>query len=116
MTGLRARLTRVTPLAITLQRRCGIGFTSRIRADQRWRPGHRPAIGIAIAIDKLDKLVIVYPNNGERWDGRAWTGQSRFSPGLAAQWMSAGARIAGGSCRGAPDIAGIAALATALGR
>ncbi|MGA9360146.1 MAG: homocysteine S-methyltransferase family protein [Mycobacterium sp.] len=75
-----------------------------------------PAIGIARATDKLDKPVIVYPNSGDRWDGRAWTGRSRISVGSAAQRVSAGARIVGGCCRvGPPDIAGIAALA-ALGR
>ena len=66
-----------------------------------------PAIGIARVIDKP---VIVYPNSGERWDGRAWTGRSRFSPELATQWASAGARIVGGCCRVGPaDIAALAA-------
>jgi homocysteine S-methyltransferase len=67
-----------------------------------------PAIGIARAIDKP---VIVYPNSGERWDGRAWTGPSRFSAELARQWVSAGARIVGGCCRVGPaDIADLASL------
>ncbi len=70
-----------------------------------------PAIGIARA---TDKPVIVYPNSGERWDGRAWTGRSRFSPGLATQWASAGAGIIGGCCRVGP--ADIAALAATLRR
>ncbi|UQX12686.1 homocysteine S-methyltransferase [Candidatus Mycobacterium methanotrophicum] len=55
---------------------------------------------------EIGKPVIVYPNSGERWDGGAWTGPSRFSPQLAAQWVSAGARIVGGCCRVRPaDIA-----------
>ena len=70
-----------------------------------------PAIGIASAVGKP---VIVYPNSGERWDGRAWTGPSRFSAELASQWVAAGARIVGGCCRVGP--ADIARLATALGR
>jgi homocysteine S-methyltransferase len=69
-----------------------------------------PAIGIARAIDKP---VIVYPNSGERWDGRAWAGPSRFSVELAAQWAAAGARIIGGCCRVGP--AEIARLAKDVG-
>jgi homocysteine S-methyltransferase len=63
-----------------------------------------PAIGIA----DIGKPVIVYPNSGERWDGRhrTWIGPSRFSAQLASQWVAAGARIVGGCCRVRPaDIA-----------
>jgi homocysteine S-methyltransferase len=68
-----------------------------------------PAIGMASA---TGKPVIVYPNSGERWDGRGWAGQSRFSAQLAAQWIAAGARIVGGCCRVGPaDIADLAELA-----
>jgi homocysteine S-methyltransferase len=69
-----------------------------------------PAIGIA----DIGKPVIVYPNSGERWDGRrrAWTGPSRFSEfsrQFARQWVAAGARIVGGCCRVRPaDIAELA--------
>lgn len=58
-----------------------------------------PAIASASAIGKP---VIVYPNSGERWDGRGWTGPSRFSADLASQWIAAGARIVGGCCRVGP--------------
>ncbi|GFG67623.1 homocysteine S-methyltransferase [Mycobacterium kubicae] len=70
-----------------------------------------PAIAAASAVGKP---VIVYPNSGERWDvrRRAWVGPSRFSAGLAAQWVAAGARIVGGCCRVGP--AAIAELATQL--
>jgi homocysteine S-methyltransferase len=56
----------------------------------------------------------VYPNSGERWDAarRTWVGESRFSPRLAAQWVSAGARVVGGCCRVRP--ADIAELSAAL--
>jgi homocysteine S-methyltransferase len=64
-----------------------------------------PAIEIARGVGKP---VIVYPNSGERWDGRAWTGPSRFDAELARQWVAAGARIIGGCCRVGP--ADIAAL------
>jgi homocysteine S-methyltransferase len=67
----------------------------------------------AIRAANIGKPVIVYPNSGERWDDqrRAWTGPSRFSVELAAQWVAAGARIVGGCCRVRPsDIADIAAL------
>ncbi|BBX97246.1 homocysteine S-methyltransferase [Mycobacterium lacus] len=65
----------------------------------------------AIAIADIGKPVIVYPNSGERWNGRAWTGSRRFSGQLARQWAAAGARIIGGCCRVGPaDIAAVAAL------
>ncbi len=68
-----------------------------------------PAIGLAAAVGKP---VIVYPNSGERWDGRAWTGPRTFSAQLAAQWVAAGARIVGGCCRVGP--ADISALTKAV--
>jgi homocysteine S-methyltransferase len=58
-----------------------------------------PAITAARAVGKP---VIVYPNSGERWDGRAWTGQSEFGAELARQWVAAGASIVGGCCRVGP--------------
>ncbi len=67
-----------------------------------------PAIASA---SKIGKPVIVYPNSGERWDGRAWVGPRTFATELAAQWVSAGARIVGGCCRVGPaDIAELAPL------
>jgi len=71
---------------------------------------------IAAAREATGKPVIVYPNSGEGWDARrrAWTGQSRYSPGQLRQWIAAGARIAGGCCRIRPaDIATIAQAAAA---
>lgn len=70
-----------------------------------------PAIEIA-GLASQGKPVIVYPNSGERWDGRAWTGPRRFSAQLASQWAAAGARVVGGCCRvRPPDIKAVAALA-----
>jgi homocysteine S-methyltransferase len=67
-----------------------------------------PAIAIAAT---TGKPVIVYPNNGERWDGSAWTGPSRFSARLASEWVAAGARAVGGCCRVRPsDIAEVATV------
>ncbi|MCA2242419.1 homocysteine S-methyltransferase [Mycobacterium sp. WUMAC-067] len=64
-----------------------------------------PAIASASV---LGKPVIVYPNSGERWDGRGWAGPRTFATGLASQWVSAGARIIGGCCRVGPaDIAAV---------
>lgn len=64
-----------------------------------------PAIEIAAA---TGKPVIVYPNSGERWDGRGWAGPRTFSARLATQWVAAGARIVGGCCRVGPaDIADV---------
>lgn len=66
-----------------------------------------PAIEIAAA---AGKPVIVYPNSGERWDGRGWAGRRSFSARLATQWVAAGARLVGGCCRVGPaDIADVAA-------
>jgi len=65
---------------------------------------------VAIA-SSIGKPIIVYPNSGERWDGRAWAGPSRFSAQLASQWLAAGAGIVGGCCRVGPaDIADLADL------
>jgi homocysteine S-methyltransferase len=62
----------------------------------------------AIRLANIGKPVIVYPNSGERWNGRAWVGPSRFSGQLATQWVAAGARIVGGCCRvRPPDIAAV---------
>ena len=66
----------------------------------------------AIAIADIGKPIIVYPNSGERWDGRNWVGPRRFSPESAVEWVAAGARIIGGCCRVGP--ADIAELASAL--
>ena len=71
-----------------------------------------PAIGLA---SPTGKPVIVYPNSGERWDAarHAWIGPARYSPQLAAGWVSAGARVIGGCCRVGPeDIAELAAVLT----
>jgi homocysteine S-methyltransferase len=68
----------------------------------------------AIEVARQIKPVVVYPNSGEHWDAhrRAWVGPSRFSAGLAPQWIQAGARIVGGCCRVRPaDIAELAAAA-----
>lgn len=70
-----------------------------------------PAIRVA-GLGSEGKPIIVYPNSGERWDGRAWTGESRFSARLARKWAAAGARIIGGCCRVGPD--DIAELARVL--
>ncbi|WP_162196927.1 homocysteine S-methyltransferase [Mycobacterium lepromatosis] len=56
----------------------------------------------AIQIANIGKPIIVYPNSGERWDNRAWTGPRRFSAQLALQWTAAGAHIVGGCCRVRP--------------
>jgi homocysteine S-methyltransferase len=68
----------------------------------------------AIRAAGVGKPVIVYPNSGEGWDGRAWTGRRTFTAELAAHWVSAGAGIVGGCCRVGP--ADIAELASRLRR
>jgi homocysteine S-methyltransferase len=62
----------------------------------------------AIRMADIGKPVIVYPNSGERWDGRAWIGPRRFCAQLAGQWAAAGANVIGGCCRVGPaDIADV---------
>ncbi len=70
----------------------------------------------AIRMADIGKPVIVYPNSGERWDGRAWTGRRTFSAELAVQWLAAGARVIGGCCRVRPtDIAAVAKVLAPAG-
>jgi homocysteine S-methyltransferase len=73
-------------------------------------------MAIAAAREAAGQPVIVYPNSGEDWDARrrAWTGQSRYSPGQAQRWIAAGAQIIGGCCRVRP--AAIAEIARTAGR
>ncbi|WCJ24522.1 Homocysteine S-methyltransferase family protein [Euphorbia peplus] len=55
-----------------------------------------------------DKLVVVYPNSGEIWDGRAkrWLPSSCFEHEkfelCAARWHDSGASLIGGCCRTTP--------------
>lgn len=75
-----------------------------------------PAIDIARQVTK--KPIVVYPNSGEGWDSecRVWVGPSRYSPELARQWITDGARIIGGCCRVlSPDIASLALVVSASG-
>ncbi|MFI8180365.1 homocysteine S-methyltransferase [Actinacidiphila glaucinigra] len=69
---------------------------------------------VETAAATVDRPVVVYPNSGETWDGRArdWSGGRAFDPALAAVWQRSGARLIGGCCRVGP--AQISALARAL--
>lgn len=69
----------------------------------------------ALAQGGAGRLLVVYPNSGETWDGRAkkWEAGSGVSEpeafaALAERWVAAGARVIGGCCRTTP--ATIAAL------
>ncbi len=65
----------------------------------------------ALAAGTSGKPVVVYPNSGESWDGRAraWRGQSGFAPGQVLSWRESGARLIGGCCRVGPaDIRSLA--------
>ncbi|MCH7232723.1 homocysteine S-methyltransferase [Glycomyces sp. L485] len=73
---------------------------------------------VEIARETTGKPVIVYPNSGEGWDARAraWTGDSRFDPVQAGEWVAAGASVIGGCCRVRPDdIAALARSVTSAG-
>ncbi|WP_326657272.1 homocysteine S-methyltransferase [Streptomyces sp. NBC_00385] len=70
---------------------------------------------VRVAAEVTGKPIVVYPNSGERWDGRgrAWTGGATFDAGRVRAWQDAGARLVGGCCRVGP--AAIAELAALLG-
>jgi len=68
-------------------------------------PGHIPAL-ITAARDVTDKMVIVYPNLGERYDAgtKTWGGESSAAAWLEAahEWVRLGATGIGGCCRVGP--------------
>lgn len=65
-----------------------------------------------------DKVIVVYPNSGERWDARAkkWLPSECSEENdlvvLARRWRDSGARLIGGCCRTSP--AAIQAISKAL--
>ncbi|RAJ58864.1 homocysteine S-methyltransferase [Streptomyces sp. Amel2xB2] len=65
---------------------------------------------VRIAAETTGKPVVVYPNSGEEWHAAAegersmWRGSGSWSSGLAADWVSGGARLVGGCCRVGPDL------------
>ncbi len=67
---------------------------------------------VRLAARVSGKPVVVYPNSGERWDARAWTGPARFDPADVEGWLHAGARLVGGCCRVTPSA--VAAVATTV--
>ncbi|KAJ1686868.1 hypothetical protein LUZ63_018258 [Rhynchospora breviuscula] len=89
-----------------------------------------PAVGVNCTsphfIDKLihelrkftKKAIVVYPNSGEIWDGRAkkWMPSECFGDGsfeaLALKWRESGANLIGGCCRTTPNT--IQAISKAL--
>jgi homocysteine S-methyltransferase len=56
---------------------------------------------------------VVYPNSGEGWDGRTWTGPATFSAERVREWVAGGAVAVGGCCRVGP--AAISTIARSLG-
>lgn len=69
---------------------------------------------LTAAAARTGKLVVVYPNSGETWDGvsRRWSGDPSFAAADVAAWTAAGAALIGGCCRIGP--AQISALASSL--
>ena len=56
---------------------------------------------------RTEKLLLAYPNSGEKWDAakQCWaadSGDTNFAE-AAVQWYRAGARIVGGCCRTTPS-------------
>lgn len=66
------------------------------------------------------KAIVVYPNSGERWDGRThdWHGSADHASlaTLAPDWIGAGARMVGGCCRIGPQEIAALAQSTSLNR
>ena len=63
-----------------------------------------------------DKILLVYPNSGEEWEG-TWSGVKSAKPlsGYLAEWSSLGARWMGGCCRVSPkDIREMASVISSL--
>jgi homocysteine S-methyltransferase len=67
---------------------------------------------VRVAAQAGGKPVVVYPNSGESWQGRAWQGTSTFHPERVAGWLADGAGLVGGCCRVGPEQ--IRALAAAV--
>ncbi|XP_078444693.1 homocysteine S-methyltransferase family protein [Wolffia australiana] len=64
---------------------------------------------ICLFKEHTDKLIAVYPNSGETWDGRSKTwlptacfGDEKFTD-LARRWRECGASLVGGCCRTTPS-------------
>ncbi|HEU4546444.1 MAG TPA: homocysteine S-methyltransferase, partial [Microlunatus sp.] len=73
---------------------------------------------VVLAAQVTGKPAVAYPNSGAAWDAPAhrWVGGSSFDPGLALDWVAAGAAYVGGCCRVGPrDIAALAAVVDRLG-
>ena len=79
---------------------------------------------VAPALSTLHALrpslpLIAYPNSGERWIDRAWSGDGTPPTDFAARargWVDQGARIIGGCCRTKPEhIAALIELRSSLG-
>lgn len=66
------------------------------------------------------KAIVVYPNSGERWDGRTHDWHGSADPAslatLAPDWIGAGARMVGGCCRIGPREIAALAQSTSLNR
>jgi homocysteine S-methyltransferase len=73
-----------------------------------------PALSLAAQV--AGKPAVAYPNAGAAWDASAhrWVGGSSFDPGLARDWVAAGAAYVGGCCRVGPRE--IATMAAAVNR
>lgn len=69
---------------------------------------------LRVAAEVTDLPLVAYPNSGQGWDpvARGWVGGTAYDPGLAPEWIDAGARLVGGCCQVGPD--DIAALPDVL--
>lgn len=96
--GVRTRAGQPLAEAFALAAAPGIVAVGLNCCDPADVPG-----AIAIARSVTDRPVIVYPNSGERWEGR-WIGPIGFTAAAARHWIDLGARIVGGCCRVGPSL------------
>ena len=96
-----ARVVATAPAGVAL----GINCTA---------PRHITGLLEAIEPWLDDRIRVVYPNSGERYDATqgGWTGHGDAGAALARIWFDRGARVIGGCCRTGP--AYVTALRDAL--
>jgi homocysteine S-methyltransferase len=103
--GVRTRAGEPVAEAFAMARDCAAVVAVGVNCTA---PADVPALVDLAA--RTGKPVVAYPNSGEAWIDRRWTGPAAFSAAEVKGWVAAGARLVGGCCRVGPaEIAGIAA-------
>ncbi|WP_163513414.1 homocysteine S-methyltransferase [Fodinicola acaciae] len=102
--GTRTRAGEPVAEAFAMARDCAAVVAAGVNCTA---PADVPALVELAAAS--GKPVVAYPNSGEAWVDRRWTGPAAFSTAEVDGWLAAGVRLVGGCCRVGPaEIAGIA--------